>query len=53
MRFNVLSERLLVILVGFEHTTCNNPKHSVHESYALPTELYRLVKQSVCINDDP
>ena len=23
----------------FEPTTCRDPKHCVHESYALPTEL--------------
>ena len=42
-RLNVSSERLLVIFqlasLGFEPTTCRDPKHYVHESYALPTEL--------------
>ena len=45
-RFNVSSERLLVILVGQPETRtqmlCSDPKHCVYESYALPTELYRL-----------
>ena len=41
-RFNVSSERQLIILVGQPGTrthTCRDPKHYVHESYAQPTEL--------------
>ena len=41
-RFNVSSERQLIILVGQPGTrthTCRDPKHYVHKSYALPTEL--------------
>ena len=41
-RFNVSSERQLEISVGQPGTrthTCRDPKHYVHESYALPTEL--------------
>ena len=41
-RVNVSSERQLIILVGQPGTrthTCRDPKHYVHESYALPTEL--------------
>ena len=26
-------------MLGFEPTTCSDPKHCVHGSYALPTEL--------------
>ena len=38
-------ERLLIIswpAGGFESTTCGDSQHCVHESNALPTELYRL-----------
>ena len=45
-RFNVSSERQLVLWLasrGFEPTTCGDPKHCADESYALPTELYRLI----------
>ena len=41
-RFNVSSERQLIILVGqpgMRTHTYGDPKHYVHESYALPTEL--------------
>ena len=41
--FNVSSERLLINFwlasQGLEPTTCRDPKHCVHEFYALPTEL--------------
>ena len=39
---NVSSERQLIILVGQQGIrthTCSDPKHYVHEFYALPTEL--------------
>ena len=54
--FNVSSERLLAISVGQPgtqtHILCSDPKHSVHESYALPTELYPLEKpQSAFLNN--
>ena len=29
------------------HILCSDPKHCVHESYALPTELYRLVRTAL------
>ena len=54
-RFNVSSGRPLVILVGqpgIEPTTYSDPKHCGHESYALPTELYRLVLSSIPRNID-
>ena len=42
-RFKVSFERQLVIFSWpagvFEATTCSDPKHCVHESYALPSEL--------------
>ena len=41
-RFNVSSERQLIFLIGqpgIRTHTCNDPKHYVHESYALQTEL--------------
>ena len=31
---------------GFEPTTCSNPNHCVHESYALPTDFGRLKKKN-------
>ena len=50
-RFNVSSERLLVILVGQQEDSnsflCSDPRYCVHESYALPTELYPLVPYCV------
>ena len=45
--FNVSSERQLVFLVGrpeFEPITFSDQKHFAHESYVIPTELYRLVQ---------
>ena len=46
-QFNLSSEKLLVILVarlgGFEPTYSSDPKHCLHESYTLSTELYRLI----------
>ena len=42
-RFNISSERLLIIFWlasrGVEPTTCGDPKHCIHKSYALLTEL--------------
>ena len=43
LRFNVSSKRLLINFQlasrELEPTTCGDPKHCVHESYAIPTEL--------------
>ena len=41
-QFNVSSERQLEIFswpAGDSDLTCSDPKHCVHDSYALPTEL--------------